>query len=261
MCGNSYSKWHSNRLDCNQTALLRCQEHRCCLSKIFKTESKTLKNPQWGAQGKCSVAFLTQGNFSLLFTAFSGAGGRKPCVNQPSDSSGRTRWEAKAGQPEQGSGDTRCPLCAGHGTGGRAAPRVWGSSSQWIPPLGVTGGLGLHVRKGGESLKTTQQVLKEGRLLESDLLASVQAFCSRWSATVGVEAQEGPGGRGAAQVTRDAGSGGRLDTPHCRLELQTHQKPSKESGGFGFFLFLIFFYMRRNFAVLFSWGFWWYGCY
>lgn len=49
MCGNLYSKWHSNRLDCNQTTLPRCQEHRCCLSKIFKTESKTLKNPQWGA--------------------------------------------------------------------------------------------------------------------------------------------------------------------------------------------------------------------
>lgn len=117
MCGNSYSKWHSNRLDCNQTALLRCQEHRCCLSKIFKTESKTSKNPQWGAQGKFSVAFLTQGNFSLLFTALSGAGDREPYVSQPSDSSGRARWEAKAGQPGQGSADTRCPLCTGHGTG------------------------------------------------------------------------------------------------------------------------------------------------
>lgn len=157
MCGNLYSKWHSNRLGCNQTALLRCQEHRCCLSKIFKTESKTLKNLQQGVQRKHSVMFLTQCDSSLLFTALSGAGGRTTYVNHPSYSSDKPWWKAKASSK----GDTQCLLCTRHRTGGRAAPRVLGNFSQWIPPLGVTGGLGQHVRKGGESLKTTQQARRK----------------------------------------------------------------------------------------------------
>lgn len=44
---------------------------------------------------------------------------------------------------------------------GKGSPRVSGSCSQRIPPLGVLGGLGHHVRKGGESLKTSQPALRE----------------------------------------------------------------------------------------------------
>lgn len=51
--------------------------------------------------------------------------------------------------------------CAPDPGWGRAAPRVLGNSSQWFPPLGVMGGLGQRARKGGESLKTTQQALRE----------------------------------------------------------------------------------------------------
>lgn len=67
-------------------------------------------------------------------------------------------------QADRGSMEPRRVYCALHmGRGGRAAPRVLGNFNQWIPPLGVTGGLGQQVRKGGESLKTTQQaVRKEG---------------------------------------------------------------------------------------------------
>lgn len=46
-----------------------------------------------------------------------------------------------------------------------------GNFSQWIPPLGVAGGLGQHVRKGGEEFENNPAGSKEGRRLESDLLA------------------------------------------------------------------------------------------
>lgn len=100
--------------------------------------------------------------------------------------------------------------------GGRAVPRVLGNLSQWIPPLGVTGGLGQRVRKGGESLKTTQQAGRKGRRLESALLDSLRSLLLQVVGGVRAGSAEGPGapagpaGRGRAQVP----GGGRARSPH-----------------------------------------------
>lgn len=97
--------------------------------------------------------------------------------------------------------------------GGRAVPRVLGNLSQWIPPLGVTGGLGQRVRKGGESLKTTQQAGRKGRRLESALLASLRSLLLQVVGGVRAGSAEGPGapaspaGRGRAQVPGGRGAG------------------------------------------------------
>lgn len=89
-------------------------------------------------------------------------------------------WVTPASAPVNAGDENAETRRGSRGPRGRAAPRGSGPSSQWVPPLGVTGGLGQRVGEGGESLKTTQQApRKAGGWRGTELRGSVRAFCSR----------------------------------------------------------------------------------
>lgn len=119
---------------------------------------------------------------------------------------------------------------------GKGSPRVSGSCSQRIPPLGVLGGLGQHVRKGGESLKTSQPALREEESWEVTCSPLSQQFAPGGRAGgEGIPAV--PAWRGTAWHS-GAPSAGNLG---CRRTLQlVWELGTAQELGLFFFLFLVF---------------------